>query len=54
LSDCHRTIGQLPRLKFDTLSHKRDLEHRLTGDVVFELFNDELLITDNVLDQVAY
>jgi hypothetical protein len=27
---------------------------RLTGDVKLELFNDEFLITDNVLDQVAY
>ena len=27
---------------------------RLTGDVKLELFNDEFLITDDVLDQVAY
>jgi len=27
---------------------------KLTGDVKLELFNDEFLITDDVLDQVAY
>ena len=56
---CHRLDYLQLRMNFvatgiGALCQCRIVENRLTCDVMLELFNDEVLITDDVFDQVAY